>query len=196
MGGVVYLTGVPATGKTTVSDAVAASDSRIRLFSYSEHLGRRLDASRDDLRSQSESIVIAEVVHAVDEELVGFVAKHRPTASVLIDSHAVTYERYCYRAIPFKRKVLAGLHLDAVICLAAAADVIAARIAENPASRQVVSVEFIEHAQRLQEGVAMSYSVVLGIPLYVLDAAAPVANVAARVKTIVERAGKTSRSPE
>lgn len=181
MGKVVYLTGVPGTGKSTVCNAILKARADVKVFSYSEHLGHHLGTTKSELRQKSSSVVMSEAVHAVDAELARFVAHHRLNAAIAIDSHAVTYEDFGYRAVPFKPKVLTALRLDAVVCLTADATHVADRVAADPGGRRAVEVGEIEHAQRLQEAVATAYAVLLGIPLYLIRTDRVVTDVVAAV---------------
>ena len=185
MGKAVYLTGVPGTGKSTICQAILTSRADVKVFSYSEHLGRHLGIAKSELRGKSASVVMTEAVHAVDAELAEYVADHRLDGSVLVDSHAVTSEDYGYRAVPFKPEVLTAVGFDAVVCLAADPATLAERVAADPASRRVVEVDEIEQAQRLQEGVATAYAVILGVPLYVIDTDRPVTELVATVARIL-----------
>ncbi len=187
MGSVVYLTGIPGTGKTTVACALRASGLPIAHFSYSEHLAEHLGTTRVELRVRSASVVVAEAVGAVDRELAEYVAERRSSESVLIDSHAVTYEDYGYRVIPFTPSVLADLRLDAVVCLSAPAAVILARVDVAAEGRRPVTLDAVEQAQRLQEVVAIGYALNGGLPVYIVDAGGAVVETAGSVSSILAR---------
>lgn len=187
MGSVVYLTGVPGTGKTTVAGGLAASGLSLAQFSYSDRLAIHLGATREELREQSASVVAASAVWAVDQELGEFIAERRSSQSVLIDSHAVTYEKYGYRVIPFTASTLVNLRLDAVVCLTAPSAIILARIGAAPEGRRPVSLDAIEQAQRLQEAVAVGYALSLGVPLYIVDAGQQVEDTVGYVSSILAR---------
>ena len=103
---VIYLTGPPAAGKSTLSKALQASMS-LSVFEYGTELTKHLNArstnlTQSTLRARSSSIVTIDDVKAVDKRLIQFVDDERIHAHVLIDSHAVTKERYGFRITPFR----------------------------------------------------------------------------------------------
>ena len=109
----VYLTGAPATGKSSTSEKIAASVDPVKLFCYSKELRdylNRKDAKtgfkETDLRTQSAGIITAEDVNAVDKKLINFVRKFRHSSHIIIDSHAVTKENFGFRVTPFSLSLL------------------------------------------------------------------------------------------
>lgn len=189
MVGAIYLTGVPGTGKSSTLAALQHSVGfQLEVFSYSEHLGVHLGRTREELRSESSTIVAKSAVSAVDRELADFVAANRATSIVVIDSHAVTDEDFGERAIPFHPAVLASLELDAIVCMTASAESIASRVAAHSAGRRMRTIQQIARAQDLQQAVAVSYSAELGIPLYVVEADAPLNEVRETLEAVLIRA--------
>jgi adenylate kinase len=79
---VVYLTGAPAAGKSTVSQALRKLISPLAVFEYGQRLTEYLNQrdrslNQDDLRAQSAGIIRPEDVEAVDRYLLDFVAEER-----------------------------------------------------------------------------------------------------------------------
>lgn len=184
----VYLTGVPGTGKSAVAAAVATDfGGRVLHFSYSEHLGRRLQATREQLRAESATMVTAEDVAAVDGDLQRMIDDGPKSGLVIIDSHAVTYETYGFRVVPFTPEVLQNLRLQAVVCLSADPLLIVGRVAGSPDGRRTVDQSIVEHAQRTQEAVATSYALQVGVPLHIVDASPAQHEVVAHLSGIVSR---------
>src|SRR5262245_29385830 len=107
---VIYLTGPPATGKSTLMAGLARVVSPLVTFSYSkelaEHVGRRDAAaySQDDMRKHSAGLITPADVLAVDEALVALVRERRTSSHIIIDSHAVTKEEFGFRVTPFSRQ--------------------------------------------------------------------------------------------
>jgi adenylate kinase len=189
MNGAVYLTGVPGVGKSSAVRGLQALDQvDVMVFSYSEHLATHLGRTREELRAESSAVVARTAVMAVDEQLSEFVLAHRREGLVIIDSHAVTDERFGQRVIPFAPSLLGSLALDAIICLTAPAGVIAARVAGHREARMRRSPEEIALAQELQHSVAVGYAVSTGAPLYVVDSTGARAEVDQRVAGVIERA--------
>ena len=187
MGCVLYLTGVPGSGKTTTAEAMQNAGN-VAAFSYSERLGQVLGASRAELRGASAELVGPDAVAAVDKEVAEFVAEMTPRGHVVIDSHAVTYERYGMRVIPFAVPVLRRLCLAAVACLTARPEIIASRVASASDGRANMPVEQIAAGQRLQDSVALSYSFALGIPLHVVDTSPAETDAASILLAVLDRA--------
>lgn len=183
---------MPGTGKSSTLAALQRSVRfQVTTFSYSEHLGTHLGRTREELRAESSAVVAKSAVSAVDREVAEFVAANRATSIVVIDSHAVTDEDFGQRAIPFHPAVLASLQLDAIVCMTASAESIADRVAADSAGRRLRTIGQIARAQDLQQAVAVSYSAQLGIPLYVVEADAPVNEVRAALEAVLIRATRT-----
>jgi adenylate kinase len=88
LGRVIYLTGAPATGKSSICEAISELSTQVRVFSYSlmlrETVASRTAKSLDaaEIRRQSAAVVTREDVQATDELLVREVATTRsPTMS-------------------------------------------------------------------------------------------------------------------
>jgi adenylate kinase len=174
---VIYLTGAPATGKSTLLSALEASMQPMLTFSYSkvlaDYVGKRhaAELSQDEIRTQSGQVVTPADVDAVDRLLLESVTRRRNDTHIVIDSHAVTKEKYGFRVTPFKIEQLIALRPTLLFCLYADPEVIRARIAAHPAGRPQVTPFEAETHNTLQANVALIYGIHLGIPVYFLDSA-------------------------
>lgn len=190
MGKVLYLTGAPATGKSTLAEHLARHAPSFQAFIYSQQLlnhVRQRDtsvSSQDDLRHLSAGIITPDDVTAVDRKLVELVSQ-RNSQSIVIDSHAVTKEIYGFRVTPFSQVALSMLSLDLIICLYADADVIRKRIARNSQGRPLITTSEAEFHTHAQAAVAINYATQLGKPLYFLDSSYPTEQLAKSVMSLV-----------
>lgn len=120
---IVYLTGAPATGKSTLCGQLATLPN-VRHFSFSERLRDRLNQrmntalDESDIRRLSAQAVTPADVDAVDEALTREADEVRETGGYLvIDSHPVTKEDYGFRVTPFSVERLRQLRPDKLIGL-------------------------------------------------------------------------------
>ncbi len=189
--GVVYVTGAPATGKSTLCKALTLSGSDIEMFCYSEqlrdhlcrHAGRELDES--DIRQQSAKLVTAQLVEDVDRLLLKEATQARSSGKqLLIDSHPVTKEAYGFRVTPFKVDLLRALAIDTFVCLYADPGVLAQRIRGNAQGRPLPSkFELSMHVQ-LQAEVVAQYAVLSGRPCHLVDSSIAPDELAVRVRSL------------
>lgn len=176
---IIYLTGAPATGKSTLTENLGKRLPGAIIFTYSKELlsevkGRLgLSATQDYLRQESSRIITKEDVENVDSRLLGLAHLSRGDQNLIIDSHPVTIETFGFRVTPFAKNQIGQLAPDIIVCLYAAAEVIADRIRKNPAGRPLASLLEIEMHVQLQCQVASIYAIETGAPLYFLDASHP-----------------------
>lgn len=198
---VIYLTGAPAAGKSTLSRALADAVRPLATFEYGARLTAYL-AERDgramvqeELRAKSSAVATAEDIQAVDRTLLDFVAAERERGHVLIDTHAVTKESYGFRITAYSLADVARLRPTMIVVLYTAPDVAVARIAAAPGGRpQITEWEAGFHTS-LQASVAVSYATALGVPVYLLDGARPTADLVAEIARRVERRGTAPTGP-
>ncbi|WP_293778445.1 ATP-binding protein [uncultured Oxalicibacterium sp.] len=175
MKNVVYLTGAPATGKSSLCKYLAQTVPDLLVLSYSALLrdyinkrqGSKLD--EDDIREQSARAITAEDVAAVDQLLIEEVNSKRNSHKIIIDSHPVTIEEYGFRITQFALEELKLLNPDALICLYAAPDVIRQRIEKDPAGRPLPAEFALSTHVQLQAAVCTQYALMLGRTCYMLD---------------------------
>ena len=169
MGRVIYVTGAPATGKSSICNAISELDMQTRIFSYSAML-RETVASRTahsldaaEIRRQSAAIVTREDVQATDELLVREVAAARQSHHVIVDSHPVTKEAYDFRITAFTVEQLQALDPDAIVCTYTPTEELERRIHADPQGRVLSSPYELDMHVKLQATVAVQYGVILGV---------------------------------
>lgn len=173
---IIYLTGPPASGKSTLVALLQEKIERLLAFSYSDaladYVSRRDERTltRRDVRKKSASVVSPEDIEAVDASLSEFVDRHRRSSHIIIDSHAVTKESYGFRVTPFSLGKLGDIRPTRIVALYTEPQVVVDRIQSAPDGRPAISqFEAICHCS-LQCGVALVYGVDLGIPIHFYEA--------------------------
>ena len=190
---VIYLTGPPATGKSTLVAHLQTILSPLETFVYSkvlsEHVSKRHDnfVSQDQLRAKSSLIVTPDDVQFVDDMLKNLVESKRSNSHIIIDSHAVTKESYGYRVTPFSYALLSQIRPTKLFCLYTEASVIIERIQADKQGRPNITSFEADFHTNLQANLSMMYGLHLGIPIYFLDSSKPISEVASQ---IVSRLGK------
>lgn len=179
MGKVIYLTGAPATGKSTLTSSVVDYAKGVEVFTYSLELARVTSArigqlTQKDMREQSAKIITREDVALVDEKLIERATSFRQRDGFLvIDSHPVTIEEFGFRVTPFTREMLSRLSPDVITCLYADAATLEARIKADAAGRPLPPQAELSRHVDLQCQVAWTYAFESGASLYFLDASLP-----------------------
>lgn len=172
---VIYLTGAPASGKSSASRALQASISDLAVFEYGARLTEMVSsrkngiASQDDLRSKSALVVTKDDVDALDQVLIEFVRDNRSARHVLIDSHPVTKERYGFRITAFSEPMLKALNPSEIWVLFASAAETIARIEKASGGRPRPTPFEADLHTMLQASVAATYGVFNGSAVYLFD---------------------------
>lgn len=187
---VVYLTGPPATGKSSVSRALPGLVTPLEVFEYGQRLTQHLARSaggltQDELRARSGRIATPADIEHVDRSLVEFVAVARRRAHVLVDSHAVTKEDHGFRVTAFDLAGIRELGPTMIVMLYTPPEVTMQRISAAPAGRPAVTAWEAQFHTDLQASVAAAYAVGLGCPLYLVDSSGPLDGVAAEVARLI-----------
>lgn len=176
---IVYLTGAPATGKSTITQKVRQHIPNLIVFSYAERLvdhmkakGRHL--SHADLRDESANSITRQDIETLDAELISLSMKCRQDAiPLLIDSHPVTIEDYGFRVTMFSKEVLKAISPNVIVCLYADAAVLSERIKHVGLGRKFRTIADVDRHVNLQNQVAAIYALETAASLYYLDAARP-----------------------
>lgn len=172
---VIYLTGAPASGKSTASRALQAQISDLAVFEYGARLTEMISgrqggiASQDDLRAQSALVVAKADVDELDQILINFVRDNRSSRHVLIDSHPVTKERYGFRITAFSEPMLKALNPTEIWVLFTSAAETIARIEQSSGGRPTPTAFEADLHTQLQASVAATYGVLNGSAVYLFD---------------------------
>lgn len=176
MGKIIYLTGAPATGKSTLTADLVTRAQQVTVFTYSKELARVTSTrvgpvTQNDMREQSAKLITRGDVGVVDAELVQEARRLKQTDDYLvIDSHPVTIESFGFRVTPFTKEMLQQLAPDVIVCLYADADTLALRIKADAAGRPLPPKSELERHVDLQCQIASIYAIETGASLYFLDA--------------------------
>lgn len=176
---VVYLTGAPASGKSSLARGLKKSISPLIVYEYGKVLtdylnkGKQKGIRQEHLRKQSSNIAKPSDIKAVDDYLLRHVSAKRGKMHVIIDSHAVTKESYGFRVTSFRLDQVANLSPTFIVCLYADAQTTRSRIQVNAQGRPQISIFEADFHTHLQSSVALSYGTQLGVPVYLLDSATP-----------------------
>jgi len=174
-GKVVMLTGAAGTGKSTLSQEAGARIRPLHRVDFGQLLlerkiGQGFTAlNYEKLRTESASVITREDVKAVDAQLIDSLPQLRNETHVLIDSHAVTRERFGYRITHYSFDELKRIALDAVVVTYCRPDVFAARHKSSPRGRPPITDIEAQHQMTLQEAVAVNYAILCGCPCFLLD---------------------------
>ena len=107
MSKVVYMTGAPAAGKSSTLRLLTEQVSSSVHWEYGARPTELLQArnseirTQEDVRARSAGVVTPTDIANLDDHLLAFVEKNRDRRPMLIDSHPVTKEQYCYRVTAF-----------------------------------------------------------------------------------------------
>ena len=173
---VIYLTGAPAAGKSSLTRRLSELVPSLSVFEYGAELTKFVNDVRHTkeieqvhLREQSSQLITPEDVKAVDQLLIQYVRQKRSTSHVIIDSHAVTKETYGYRVTAYSFDEFALLEPTQIWVLYTAPEVTLARIKNDAQGRPKITLEEARLHTHLQATVAVTYGMRMGIPVYFYD---------------------------
>lgn len=172
---VIYLTGAPAAGKSTLAEQLKQVITPVEIFNYGHELTKYLEESsglpiaQNELRRKSSQVITPEVVEAMDTILLKRVAEVRSSTHFVIDTHAVTKETYGFRVTPFSLDRISELSPTKIVVLYTSPEVAIKRIGTNSGGRPMITDFEAGFHSGLQASVAISYGTSLGIPIYFLD---------------------------
>ncbi|MGZ3273518.1 MAG: AAA family ATPase [Caulobacteraceae bacterium] len=182
---VIYLTGAPGAGKSTLTRNLKALVPELEVFEYGQRLTDFINRHRTEhiaqteLREKSAAIATPDDIKALDVELLTFVDQHRSRVPVIVDSHPVTKEPYGYRITAFKLTEFERLEPTQIWVLYAMPDVVLSRRVSDAGGRPTISEEEARMHMQLQASVAATYGMHVGVPVYLFDSNRPEADLAA-----------------
>lgn len=162
-----YLTGIPAVGKSTVAQALEAAAGAVR-YSYGDLLSKRLAntvSSQRHLREMSAEVITPEDVLAVDNFVCDELSRLKGLRNAVVDSHALTAEAYGLRAVPYGARDLARFPYTHIVCLTAPEDTVRERIRVAADGRRLQDQTDFHLHQSLQSTLALTYAVMLAVPV-------------------------------
>lgn len=171
----VYVTGAPASGKSSTTLRLRDSLPNIEVWEYGGRLTSFLQArnstlaNQDELRTRSATIATPEHIDAVDDLLLDWIRKGRSSCHLLIDSHPVTKEEYGFRITAFSLDRFKALGPDEIWFFYTEPEVTIERIAKNAAGRPSISKEEARMHTFAQGAVAATYGIAAGCPVYMFD---------------------------
>lgn len=194
----VYLTGMPASGKTTTATALVEARPDAVVLEYSMLLSDWLtkkhgrEVGHRELRQASSGIITKEDVQAVDEELLQRAAEARRSNPVVVVSHPATREPYGFRVLMFPQEQLRRLAPSAICMLICAPKTISDRVRENAEGRPTdTDFETTVHTN-IQIAVATAYSATVGAPLYFVQTDDNAATAVQRLSSLLGDPATTS----
>jgi adenylate kinase len=172
---VVYLTGAPAAGKSSLTRRLCKRVPSLAVFEFGERLTEHLRRSTDsdltqrDLRAQSAAAASAEDVATVDRQLLEFVRTQRTRSPLIIDSHPVTKEAYGFRVTPYSISAFAELAPTQIWMLYTPPEVAIERIAADAQGRPEITLAEAAFHTQVQASVAITYAMAAGTAAHMFD---------------------------
>ncbi len=193
---VVYVTGAPASGKSSTTARLLAMLPQVALWEYGAKLTEFLKAhgnniaDQRELRARSAGAVTPADINALDDLLRAWVEERRETQHLLIDSHPVTKEQYGFRVTAFSLERIKSLRPTEIWLFYAPPEVTVARIRRDPAGRPEITLEEARMHTMAQASLAMIYGVAAGCPVYMFDTNVDQAELVTRLR------GRLARGPD
>lgn len=171
----VYVTGAPASGKSSTLALLRERISELEIWEYGARLTDFLQKrgaslqDQDELRTRSSGIAQPSDIEALDEQLIEWTAASRLSGHTLIDSHPVTKEDYGFRVTAFSGEKFRQLRPDEIWLFYVAPEVTLDRISRKPAGRPMITLEEARMHNAAQASVASTFGIVAGCPVYMFD---------------------------
>jgi adenylate kinase len=180
---VIYLTGAPASGKSSLTSALSQAVRPLEIFEYGQRLTAYLQDKNSEpelrqtqVREKSATLVTPNDIANLDRILLAFVAQHRTQAHVIVDTHAVTKERYGFRVTPFRLSAFAELAPTQIWMLYTEPQVALRWIASDARGRPQISEWDASLHTGMQASLAITYAASLGIPVHLFNTDGPVSD--------------------
>lgn len=175
VGKAVYVTGAPASGKSSTLALLKDRLSGLEVWEYGARLTAFLQErgnglqSQEDLRTRSGSVARSSDIDALDDQLLEWTATGRLKGHVAIDSHPVTKEAYGFRVTAFSAERFRLLRPDEIWLFYVEPEVTLDRIAKSPSGRPTITLEEARIHSAAQAAVACIFAISVGCPVYMFD---------------------------
>ena len=174
---VVYLTGAPGVGKSTLANELAARSQSVKVFNYGSAMVEFMVSRRqpnesirvEQLRKDTYALVTRADIGAVNGALAAWVSKHRSNSHLIIDTHQVALDRLGLTALAFSPHELGTFSVDEVWVISTSVDTAISRISGEPKGRNIPTPRVAQLHATLQESLALYYSSVWYCYFRVLD---------------------------
>lgn len=173
MGKVVYLTGVPASGKSSLCSMLEERVPNTRVFRFGYELTElvklRTNVTQEELRSRTTHIVTPDDVALIDQKAVDYAREHRSTSNIIIDTHALTREPFGFRMTPLSHQRIVELAPDFFVTMTATPRAILSRVTRAAKGRPILSVAQLEMQAALQGTISSTYAILCGKPAFFFE---------------------------
>ena len=170
---IIYLTGSPASGKTTLAEQLVSRITNLVHFRFgrvlTDTINQNHNITQEQLRTSTAHISSPDIVNIVNEKAISICNENRENGNVIIDTHAVTTENNGFRITPMSIKQINRLDPDIFVCLTAKPSVRRARVATSAEGRPYLNEEQLRLQAQLQESLVVNYSSALGKPSYFMN---------------------------
>lgn len=170
----IFLTGSPATGKSTLCRMLAERDERVRIFPFGECMQEHLasvgkSVTLSEMRQGTLPIVSSDDIDAVCSQLLDWLSHHEVGSVSIIDSHQVTIESHGVSLRPFDENVLGQMEIDQVWVTVAEPQTAISRMSSDGKGRKIPS-DFLAAVQDgAQMALAVRYSAIWGCPVHIIQ---------------------------
>jgi adenylate kinase len=171
----IYLTGVPGSGKTTASTILESNFSDIHVIRYGDVIRDKLNEQgaslqHANLRELSSEVITINTLDSVDNTIYSLIQQFINSKNVILESHGVTREDYGFRVTPFKSQHdLLRLNIHAVVYISSPSGIILQRVEQERMGRKEVAEEQLNVNLRVQESMALNCATICGCPLYIVE---------------------------
>jgi adenylate kinase len=173
MGRVIYFTGVPSAGKTTLCEHLVKLVPETNHFRFGRELTTELNAvstvTQEGLRSGTAHVSTPDIVSKIDERAISRANELRASKNFILDTHALTSEAYGFRLTAMSLDQIRRLAPDFIVCVTAFPSTILSRLKSAPMGRPMLNEDQLRQQAHLQQSLVVTYSTACNVPAYFLE---------------------------
>jgi len=168
----IYLTGAPATGKSTILKILSEESDKIKIFEYGKEMAKHLSLQNKSIIEQSsmkggiESLVAQNDIDAIDKKMKIFIDEHIGNYHTIIDTHQITKEEYGFKLKTFSFEQLKELRIDEIWVLYCDSKTVQKRVRLNSEGRPIIEDYESDFHSYAQSHLAILYSMIKDVPIY------------------------------